>query len=74
MSSKGNFGAIVFGTNFGVNSHVAALRAAGFEVLALIGRDPERTQTRARRGAPPSRFAESRKRLGLAPIARASDC
>ena len=47
MSSKGNFGAIVFGTNFGVNSHVAALRAAGFEVLGLIGRDPERTQERA---------------------------
>ena len=47
MSSKNNFGAIVFGTNFGVNSHVAALRAAGFEVKALIGRDPERTKTRA---------------------------
>ena len=47
MSSKDNFGAIVFGTNFGVNSHVAALRAAGFEVMALIGRDPEKTKTRA---------------------------
>ncbi len=48
MSSKDNFGAIVFGTNFGVNTHVAALRAAGFEVKALIGRDPEKTMERAK--------------------------
>ena len=47
MSSSKNLGAIVFGTNFGVNTHVAALRAAGFEVKALIGRDPARTAERA---------------------------
>jgi predicted dehydrogenase len=47
MSSNGSFGAIVFGTNFGVNSHVAALRGAGFEVKALIGRDPAKTKARA---------------------------
>ena len=47
MSSDTGFGAIVFGTNFGVNTHVAALRAAGFDVKALVGRDPERTAERA---------------------------
>ena len=50
MSSNASngFGAIVFGTNFGVNAHVAALRGAGFDVKALIGRDPERTAERAK--------------------------
>jgi predicted dehydrogenase len=38
----------VVGTSFGGRVHVPALRAAGFEVVALVGRDPERTTTRAR--------------------------
>ena len=42
-------GAIVVGTGFGVRVHVPALRAAGFEVRALVGRDPERTASRAAR-------------------------
>jgi predicted dehydrogenase len=41
-------GAVVVGTGFGCYTHVRALRAAGFEVHALVGRDPERTVQRAR--------------------------
>ena len=42
-------GAVVVGTGFGARVHVPALRAAGFEVRALVGRDPERTARRAER-------------------------
>ncbi|GAA2389609.1 Gfo/Idh/MocA family oxidoreductase [Dactylosporangium salmoneum] len=41
--------AIVAGTGFGLRVHVPALRAAGFEVAALVGRDAERTTRRAQR-------------------------
>ncbi|MGH0029379.1 MAG: Gfo/Idh/MocA family protein [Myxococcota bacterium] len=41
-------GAVVVGTGFGVLTHLRALRAAGFEVRALVGRQPERTRQRAR--------------------------
>lgn len=37
------------GTGFGARVHVPALRAAGFEVLALVGRDADRTRRRAER-------------------------
>ena len=40
-------GAIVFGTGFGCVTHVRALRAAGFDVVALVGQDPDKTATRA---------------------------
>lgn len=40
-------GAIVVGTAFGGRVHVPALRAAGFDVLGVVGRDPERTARRA---------------------------
>lgn len=40
-------GAIVVGTGFGVLTHLRALRAAGFDVAALVGRDPEKTRKRA---------------------------
>ena len=33
-------GVAVVGTGFGCLTHVPALRAAGFDVLALVGRDP----------------------------------
>jgi predicted dehydrogenase len=39
--------AIVVGTAFGGRVHVPALRAAGFDVVALVGRDPARTTARA---------------------------
>jgi predicted dehydrogenase len=42
-------GAVVVGTGFGGRVHVPALRAAGFTVLALVGRDAERTRRRADR-------------------------
>jgi predicted dehydrogenase len=40
--------AVVVGTSFGGRVHVPALQAAGFDVVALVGRDPERTAIRAR--------------------------
>jgi predicted dehydrogenase len=39
---------VVAGTGFGCVTHVRALRAAGFEVAAVVGRDPARTAERAR--------------------------
>jgi predicted dehydrogenase len=48
MPSK-PLGAAVVGTGFGVLTHLRALRRAGFEVRALVGRDPERTAERAQR-------------------------
>jgi predicted dehydrogenase len=39
----------VVGTGFGARVHVPALRAAGFEVVALVGTDPDRTARRAAR-------------------------
>ena len=41
-------GAVVIGTGFGCFTHVRALRAAGFDVPALVGRDPAKTEKRAR--------------------------
>jgi len=40
-------GAVVVGTGFGARVHVPALRAAGFDVRALVGRDADRTGRRA---------------------------
>jgi predicted dehydrogenase len=40
-------GAVVVGTGFGCVTHVRALRAAGFEVRALVGRHPDKTVGRA---------------------------
>ena len=47
--AQSRVGAIVVGTGFGVLTHLRALRRAGVEVLALVGRDPEKTADRARR-------------------------
>jgi predicted dehydrogenase len=41
-------GVVVAGTGFGCFTHVRALRAAGFDVRALVGRDPDKTAARAR--------------------------
>jgi predicted dehydrogenase len=40
-------GAVVVGTGFGLFTHVRALRDAGFEVRAIVGRNRERTAQRA---------------------------
>jgi len=42
-------GAVVVGTGFGCLTHVRALRAAGIEVHAVVGRDPDKTAARAKR-------------------------
>ena len=39
----------VVGTGFGSRIHVPALRAAGFDVVVLVGTDAERTARRAER-------------------------
>lgn len=44
-----NPGVAVVGTSFGCLTHVRALRAAGFDVIALVGRDPAKTAARAAR-------------------------
>ena len=43
-----SLGVVVVGTGFGCMTHVRALRAAGFEVRALVGRDPAKTVERAK--------------------------
>jgi len=40
-------GAVVVGTGFGLFTHVRALRQAGFEVRAIVGRNRDRTSQRA---------------------------
>ena len=40
-------GAVVVGTGFGVLTHLRAMRAAGIEVKALVGRDLEKARKRA---------------------------
>jgi predicted dehydrogenase len=42
-------GVVVVGTGFGTRVHVPAARAAGFAVLGVVGRDPERATRRAAR-------------------------
>ena len=49
MADDAVLGAAVVGTGFGVLTHVRALRAAGHEVRALVGRNPEKTADRAAR-------------------------
>jgi predicted dehydrogenase len=46
--SQQALGVAVVGTSFGCITHARALREAGFEVRALVGRDPARTAERAR--------------------------
>jgi len=48
-AKESTLSAVVVGTNFGCLTHVRSLRAAGFDVTALVGRDPTKTATRAQR-------------------------
>lgn len=50
--------AIVVGTGFGCRIQVPALRAAGFDVVALVGNDPKRTSERARSNGVPCAFVD----------------
>jgi predicted dehydrogenase len=61
-------GAIVVGTGFGTRVHVPALRAAGFDVVALVGRDPEKTERRAERLGIPEALTDLDAALGRADV------
>lgn len=58
-------GAIVVGTGFGVLTHLRAMRRAGFEVKALVGRDGARTRDRAERMGVPAGFDSLQEALAL---------
>lgn len=51
-----SLGAAVVGTGFGFLTHVRALEQAGIRVEALVGRNPEKTAERAKRGGVPNAF------------------
>jgi predicted dehydrogenase len=55
----------VVGTGFGTRVHVPALRAAGFTVAALVGRDTERTARRAERLGVPQALTSLSDALAL---------
>jgi predicted dehydrogenase len=50
--------ALVVGTGFGCRIHVPSLRAAGFDVVGLVGTDAERTRRRAEASAIPQAFTD----------------
>jgi predicted dehydrogenase len=58
-------GAVVVGTGFGCLTHVRAMRAAGFEVRAVVGRDPEKTASRAQRFEVPNALTSLADALAL---------
>lgn len=55
----------VVGTGFGCRVHVPALRAAGFDVVALVGQDADRTARRAQRLDIPSACSSLEDALAL---------
>jgi len=61
-------GAAVVGTGFGARVHVPALRAAGFDVVALVGRDRERTARRAERAGVAQACGSLTEALALADV------
>jgi predicted dehydrogenase len=58
-------GVAVVGTSFGCLTHVRALRAAGFDVVALVGRDPAKTKERAERFGVPTALTSLDDALAL---------
>ncbi|MGE4652925.1 MAG: Gfo/Idh/MocA family oxidoreductase [Myxococcota bacterium] len=64
MSQSGP-GAVVVGTSFGFITHMRALREAGFEVRALVGRDPGKTAERAARAGVPHASTNLEEALAL---------
>lgn len=63
--SKSAKGAVIVGTSFGIFTHMRALRAAGFEVKALVGRDAAKTAERARRFGVPHGLTSLDQALAL---------
>lgn len=60
-----SIGAAVVGTSFGCLTHVRALRNAGFDVVALVGRDPAKTKARAERFGVPTALVSLDDALAL---------
>jgi predicted dehydrogenase len=58
-------GAAVVGTGFGARIHVPALRAAGFDVVALVGENEEKTARRAGRLEIPNACSSLEQALAL---------
>jgi predicted dehydrogenase len=56
---------VVVGTGFGCYTHVRALRAGGFDVVAVVGRDSAKTQERARMFDVPSACSSLTEALEL---------
>src|SRR5262245_32749995 len=50
--------ALVVGTGFGCRIHVPALRAAGFEVVGLVGTRPDRLEKKAAEAGIPAFFTD----------------
>jgi predicted dehydrogenase len=50
--------ALVVGTGFGCRIHVPALRAAGFDVVGVVGTDAERTRRRAEKSGVAQAFTD----------------
>ena len=63
--SQSSPGAVVVGTSFGYITHMRALREAGFEVQALVGRNPEKTAERAARAGIPHASTNLQEALAL---------
>ena len=61
-NNSSGLGAVIVGTGFGVLTHLRAMRLAGIEVHALVGRNPDKTADRANRSNVP---------LGLTSLAEA---
>lgn len=68
MSTDERLGVAVIGTGFGCITHVRALTAAGFDVRALVGRDPVKTQARAERFGIPYALTSVENALGLSGV------
>jgi predicted dehydrogenase len=58
MNSASKPPALVVGTGFGCRVHIPALRAAGFDVVGLVGTDAERTRKRAESSGVPQAFTD----------------
>ena len=58
-------GAVVVGTGFGVITHLRAMRAAGIDVVALVGRDAAKAADRAARFDVPHSSTDLREALAL---------
>ncbi len=65
MSSgdSGGPSVVIVGSGHGIRVHLPALRENGFQVVALVGNDPERTRRRAAKSDIPGAFTDLREAL-----------